>query len=369
MVDPKDAAQNMTQAERDRRFGQPHHGHGQQAAPTQKYSNPPPTHSTPKVLPPGPQVRCAEPGSDFQTALQAAVDNDGVLTLNGNIQIDAPVSIRINRSNTGWFGLDGGKHKIVSNVQGQPAIRFFMDDAVPSGTCARSLVVSDIAFMGNGGEESALQIDVGYNDRWVVNPMLQNLWFEGCGGRGALKLMGSIFEGNLYSVGTMNSRSNGVYLSQLESGGGGKGILSAMRWYGGTQRQNAGHGILYDGYDGPHDMRLYGLYFCENHGNGINAVCGLELVDACGFENNNDAAIYVENFATLRKCTGSTWGPQPYLAKGYVVGDMRLDSCSVAGYNGGSPRIGQFSGGGTVTAVGTDPGLLDVNGPRLITGA
>lgn len=303
------------------------------------------------------------PDSDFQTALQNAVDSNSVLTLTGDVTLEAPVAIKIKDSFQGWFGLDGAMHKINSRVSGQPALRFYMDGSVPAGVCARSMFVGNLKFQGAGNEDALLQIDVARPDKWLVNPELRTIYCEGSGNVG-IRLMGDLFEGNLYGVSTMNCKGDGVHLANLEGG-----VMSAMRWFGGTQRQNGGHGILYEGYDGPHDMRLFGLYFCENGKNGINALCGLELVDACGFENNHGgAAIYAENFCYLRKCTGSTYGPQPWLLQGYVVGEFSLDTCSVAGYNGGAPKIAQLTGGGTVRLVGTDPALCSISGPRVVTG-
>ena len=306
------------------------------------------------------------PDSDFQKALQAALDAGSVLQLNADITLDSPVAVKINASQVGWFGIDGNMHKIRSNVSGGPALRFYMDDSVPQGTCARGFFCGNFGMWGSGNESALLHMDVPFNDRWLVNPELRSLWLEGSGGDG-LYMAGSIFEGNLYSVGTMNCKGNGAYLAQAGSDNN-KGVLSAMRWFGGTHRQNMGHGILYNGYDGPHDMRLFGLYFCENHKNGINALCGLELVDGCGFENNADAAVYAENFCYLRKCTGSTWGPQPWLLKGYVVSEFSLDTCSVTGYAGGSPQIASLTGQGRVRLVGTDKNLCQISGPRVDVG-
>jgi hypothetical protein len=311
------------------------------------------------------------PDSDFQKALQAALDAGTVLHLNADITIDAPVAVKINSSQIGWFGLDGGMHKIRSNVGNGPAIRFYMDDSVAQGVCARGFFCGNLGMIGSGNESALIQADVPFNDRWLVNPEFRSLWLEGSGGDGIV-LRGSIFEGNLYSVGTMNCKGNGAVLAQAGPDNN-KGVLSAMRWYGGTHRQNMGHGILYEDYGGPHDVRLYGLYFCENHKNGINALCGLELVDGCGFENNgadidNPAAIYAENFCYLRKCTGSTHGTQPWLLRGYVVGEFSLDTCSVAGYGGGNPQIANLTGQGSVRLVGTDQRLCQISGPTVNVG-
>jgi hypothetical protein len=71
-----------------------------------------------------------------------------------------------------------------------------------------------------------------------------------------------------------------------------------------------------DQYYAPADVRMFGPYLCSNAKEGISSLAGLELIDACGFENNGGQGIYFENFAKLRDCTGSTYGPQGYLVRG-----------------------------------------------------
>jgi hypothetical protein len=63
-----------------------------------------------------------------------------VLELHSPITLDAPVTVKINTSNQGWFGLDGGLNRITSKVQGGPALRFCMGDTVPKGTAARGMI-------------------------------------------------------------------------------------------------------------------------------------------------------------------------------------------------------------------------------------
>jgi hypothetical protein len=287
------------------------------------------------------------PPSDFQTALQAACDEQRVLRLNGPITLDAPVAVKINHSASTWFGLDGGLNRITSNVVGAPAIRFYMDESVPVGTCARAMMVRDFSMFG-AGRGTGLQLDIPFNDRWLVNLEMRSLWFEGIGGKAACTVAGSIFESFAYNIGTQNSEGAGLYFANAGPDGN-RGVVSAFRIFGGTQRQNKGAGYLVDQYDGPGDVRMYGLYFCENGKEGISSLAGLELVDGCGFENNHGGSgIYVSNYATLQKCTGSTHGPQQYLITGYLANPMSLRSCSVVGYGGGAPRLGKFSGNGKV---------------------
>ena len=301
-------------------------------------------------------------GSDFERDLQAKLDAGQVLTLNADMTLDAPVTVKLNTSHRTWHGIDGNLHTIKSAVRGQPAIRIIMDEGTPVGTCDRSFVLKDFSFVGSGEERSGIVMDVPYNDKWVVNPLLQNLWFEAVGGRAGLEMIGSIFEGNLYSVGTMNCIENGLYFGNSGTDGHGTGIVSAMRIFGGTQRQNGGHGILVDAYDGPYDVRCYGLYFCENAGFGAHFLAGCEEMSGCGFENNHGGAgIYFTNRIKVSHCTGSTHGPQQYLVDGYLVNPVSLIGCSVEGYGGGQPKLANFTGSGKVTVVACS-GAIDSSG-------
>ena len=289
------------------------------------------------------------PGSDFQRALQDAFDNGRVLELHDDVTLDQPVEVSIKSSYRGWFGLDGRFHKITSRVQDQPALRIYMEDV--HGVCARCMFVGNFSMEGCGEETALLRIEVPVADSWLVNPELRSLWFEGSGGDG-FQIIGSIFEGNLYSVGTMNCLGNGGYFAHANGG-----IVSALRWFGGTQRQNGGHGVCVDAYDGPYDVRLFGLYLCENAGFGVSMLAGCASIDGCGFENNHGGAgIYFCNRATLAHCNGSTWGPQGYLVKAFLANDCLVRGCAVEGYSGGDPKLAFFEGEGAVWLTGSGDG-------------
>src|SRR5262245_42620188 len=212
--------------------------------------------SSPRIVP-GPT--CAT--SEFQKALQQAFDEGTVLQLNNDVVVDTSVDIRITQSHQGWFGLDGNMHKIVSTVEAGPVIRVFMDAETPAGTCSRGMFFGNFSLLGCGHEEGGLVFIVPANDRWLVNPEWRSIWIEGTGGFAWIAIEGSIFEGNLYSVGTMNCQEHGAYFNHAGPSNN-LGVVSALRWYGGTHRQNGGDGILVNEYNGPYDVRLYGLYFC-----------------------------------------------------------------------------------------------------------
>jgi len=294
------------------------------------------------------------PDTDFQRALQAAFDEGRVLHLHAPLTLDAPVAVKINYSNQGWFGFDGGMNKIHSNVEGQPALRFYMDESVPQGTCARGMMLKDFSIIG-GGKGGGLQCDIPFNDRWLGNLELRSLWFEGIAGKAGCTIAGSIFESFGYNVGTMDCEGAGMYFANVGPDGN-KGIVSAWRLFGGTHRQNGGNGILMDQYDGPADVRMFGLYFCSNAKEGISTISGLELVDGCGFENNGNAGIYLQNFATLRNCSGSTYGVQAYLVDAYLVNPLQLHSCGVVGYGGGAPKLAKLQGDSVVTLSSSGDG-------------
>jgi hypothetical protein len=279
----------------------------------------------------------------FKEDLQAVIDQGGVYVMHGDMTIDQPVVIEIRHSHAGWFGLDGGHFKIYSRVQGQPALTFRMaDGTTPNGTCARAFTICNLTMRGSGTEEGGLKVDVPAEGSWLVNPILRDIWIEGMGGKAGLILRGNLFEGTLFGVGTQDNKGSGIYLANA----GGAAVLSAIRIYGSTQRQNGDWGILCDQYDGPSDVRLHGIYFCLNRKGGINYWSGLELCEDCGFENNGEYGLNVQNFCHLNRVTGSTNGTQPTLVVGYLANPWTITDCAMTGYMGGNPTFGSFSGNG-----------------------
>jgi hypothetical protein len=311
-----------------------------------------------KLTAPTPQP--PTPDSDFQKALQAAFDNQSMLTLNGNITLDVPVSVRIKDSWIGPFGIDGGHHRITSKVKGAPAIRIYMDGSTPKGVMARALKLVDFSMLGSGEEANGLQVDVPFNDRWLAASEWRSLWFEGFGGH-ASAIIGSIFESYCYNIGTQDNRGAGLFFGNAGASGN-QGIVSAFSVFGGTHRKNGGPGAWMAGYDGPSDVKFFGCYFVEGHDVGINAEAGLELVDACGFENNKEIGIAFNNFGNIRNSNVSSWGPQKFLCSGYLNGNVTLRSCGARGYSGGAPRLGTFRNKGTVTLSDSgDASMVDVS--------
>lgn len=277
----------------------------------------------------------------FQNDLQAAVDAGQVYKLDRDIGIDQPVTITIRHSHRGWFGLDGQHHKIFSLVERAPALTFLMPEDQHL-ICARGFHLGNLTMVGNQTEEGALNIDAAAGDSWLVNAHLENLWVENFGGKAAIRCRGNVFESSWYDVSTMDNAGAGIHFINAGAGA----VVSAMHLFGGTQRQNGGAGILVDQYDGPGDITVYGMYFCENKGGGYHSWAGVELLDKCGFENNSEWGINVQNYAHLRRCTGSTHGTQSQLVIGYLANPWVIDDCSMTGYSGGDPSFGTFTGNG-----------------------
>jgi hypothetical protein len=299
-----------------------------------------PSPVAPRLTAKPPQPRAGE-AADFQQQLQAIVDDGDVMKLTADVILDTPVVITITKSNRGWFGLDGCFHKIHSTVAGQPALTFVMPQDI-HGVCARGFFLGNLTMLGNQTEEGALKIDAAAGDSWLVNAHLENLWVENFGGKAALACRGNVFESSWYDVSTMDNAGAGIHFVNAGAGA----IVSAMHLFGGTQRQNGGAGILVDQYDGPGDISVYGMYFCENKGGGYHSWAGVELLSKCGFENNVDFGINVQNYAHLHRCTGSTHGTQPQLIIGYLANPWVIDDCSMVGYGGADPHFGSFTGNG-----------------------
>jgi len=277
----------------------------------------------------------------FGAALQDAVDKGQVFKLDYDITIDQPITIDIRYSHRGWFGLDGQHHKIYSTVTGAPALTFTMPTSL-HGVCARGFYLGNLTMLGNLAEEGGLKIDAQAEDSWLVDAHLENIWLENFGGKAALTCRGNLFESSWYDVSTQDNAGAGLYFANA----GGAAVASAIRLFGGTQRQNGGAGYLVDAYDGPGDIRLHGLYFCLNRGGGIVSWAGCELIHDCGFENNTDFGINVQNYCTMNRCTGSTMGTQPQLVIGYLANPWSITDCSMVGYAGADPSFGTFTGNG-----------------------
>jgi hypothetical protein len=343
-------------------MAQPSRGQAQQQSQQDraKYNTP---HKPPPEAPKA-EMRDAPPvasSQGFAEDLQAAVDAGQVYKMTGDITLDRPVTVDIRKSHAGWFGLTGNYFKVYSRVQGAPAITFRMaDGSTPNGTCARAFLLENLTVLGSGQEDGGIKIDVPAQGSWLVNPSISNLWIEGCGGKGAFVMRGNIFEGTLYSVGTQDNLGSGIYLANA----GGAAVLSAIRIYGATQRQNNDWGILCDQYDGPSDVRIHGMYFCLNKKGGINYWSGLELIEDCGFENNGEYGLNVQNFCHMNRVTGSTNGTQPILVIGYLANPWTLTDCAMTGYMGGNPTFGSFTGNGqTLTFRGSyDKSKITIGG-------
>jgi hypothetical protein len=285
--------------------------------------------------------RNAMTSPEFKDNLQGAVDKGEVFKLEDDVSLTTPVTITIRQSHRGWFGLDGGFRKIYSTVTGQPALTFVMPEDQHL-VCARSFFLGNLTMLGNQTEEGALKIDAAAGDSWLVNAHLENLWLENFGGTAALTCRGNVFESSWYDVSTMDNTGAGIHFINAGAGA----VVSAMHLFGGTQRQNGGAGILVDQYDGPGDISVYGMYFCENKGGGYHSWAGVELLSKCGFENNSEWGINVQNYAHLHRCTGSTHGTQSQLVIGYLANPWVVDDCAMTGYGGGDPMFGSFTGNG-----------------------
>jgi hypothetical protein len=300
-----------------------------------------PSPKTPPVPRPKPAPPDHAHAAEFERDLQAAVDAGKVLKMTADVTLHSAVRIVIRHSHRGWFGLDGNHFKIHSHVQGHPALTFVMEESL-SNVCARGFYVGDLTMLGSGDEDCGLVIDAAAQQSWLVDCHLENLWLESFGGKAALRCRGNVFESSWYDISTQDNKGSGLAFENA----GGHAVCSAMRLFGGTQRQNGDYGTLIDQYDGPGDLRFHGQYYCLNAKGGINSWAGCELVVDCGFENNGEFGIYIQNYATLIRCTGSTMGTQPQLVIGYLANPWAITDCSMVGYSGADPMFGSFSGNG-----------------------
>ncbi len=222
------------------------------------------------------------------------------------------------------------------------------------GIDVRYLQLEGFLVAGNGKEGTGLKVTCPLNTSWIYGSVLRDVEVEGCGGVHGLWLNGSVFESSLFNVCSDGNRQNGVGLSHDAAGG----EVSALAIFGGTHRKNGMAGIA--AVAGARDFKCFGTYFVENKGQGIWAEQGFTLLQGCGFENNGGVGVQFQNYGHMIGCTGSSFGPQVYLAQGYLAGDATIMACEIEGYSGfeAGIKLAKMDGNGTLT-VSASKGTID----------
>ena len=260
-------------------------------------------------------------GADLAAVLTAAVAGGYVAETTGETFIVAqPIVIEVNETIQGPLGIDlGGAHIISQITNGSPIIQI----NVGAGVDLRYLTFSNFTIDGNGREGDGIRIVANGNDRWVYNFTVDNVTVKDVGGYG-LNVQGSVFEGLVSDSSMIGNTAGGAYFTHSPDGG----IVSALRWFGGTFENNGGPGLALG--NGARDMSVDGVSFVRNNGVGISADQGITSVTDSQFTDNNAAGIWFQNFGNFSGNTFTTSGVQGTGITGWLNGDASVtDNTSV----------------------------------------
>lgn len=299
--------------------------------------------------------------AQLAAAMQTAVNNGQMLTIGGGtFTVSSPIVITMSSAQTGPMGFDGGGCKFISTMTGgQDVITY---QCLIDGVNLRFLNLKNFTIIGSGSEGNGLKVHVPTNASWIYNSKFEDIALINCGANGMLT-SGSVFESTYINVSTDSNHIDGMQFVNATNGSS-TGIVSAIGIFGGSQRNNGRYGMSAIG--GPRDIKTFGAYYVGNVNSGCNFEIGFTGMWGCGFENNGGAGVSMQVSGAMWGCTGSTYGPMPYLINGYIVGNMVLEGCGTEGYNGGSIKTGSFNGGGAYkihTLASGDASSFDIAGP------
>ncbi len=213
----------------------------------------------------------------------------------------------------------------------------------------RFLTIEGLDILGNGREGNGLYLECEHKEHYLYNFCLRDLVVQGCGGDGA-RLIGNVFEGQLFNVYLRDNKKNGVTFGH----GSRAGILSAIHVFGSVFGQNGVYGAAM--VHGCYDVSYHGCYFLLNKKEGLVAENGCTLISNCGFENNHEGAadferggsgIFLQNFGTLIGCTAYSMFKQRRLIQAYVVSQFVMIGCT--GYGDAQAK------GATLALIGGEP--------------
>ncbi|HJQ56193.1 MAG TPA: glycosyl hydrolase family 28-related protein [Vineibacter sp.] len=227
-----------------------------------------------------------------------------------------------------------------------------------SHSTVRFLLFEGLDVQGNGREGNGIHLECEHNEHFLYNFCLRDTVVQGCGGDGC-RLVGNVFEGQLFNSYFRNNKGNGVTFGH----GFRKGILSAIHVYGCVFGENGRHGAAL--INNSYDVSFHGCYFLLSGKYGLAAANGCTLLTNCGFENNHqsasgfeagDGGVMLQNFGTLVGCTAYSIYNQTSLISAFVVGELVLVGCVGHGdqraKRAGLAKIGGQKGAGA-TIIGS----------------
>lgn len=319
----------------------------------------------------------------FEAALRAAYAGDTVLNwLNGDVTLTAPIQIDVLASK-GGLGLHMNGSRILCDFN--DATKWGITYRIPppaeigyAGIAVIGPVLKDVFFFAISPAAGAFKLEALTNQSWIGGFFFDNIrvtGFQGTGPSGlfggALMFLGSVFEGHLANVvgsqnlHTFHFRNSGTTLDDGGYVDTDVGIVSAIWINGGTLRDGPGPQVMVTAsqlFREPNDFTLRDVY-CVNNGDvGMYFAAGATLIDGCGFEGNNGAAMVCHRGACIMACRGANPGAQPYLVTSFMTGGgFNIFSSGVQDEGSGSgAKLGAFTNSGTVNLV-LSGGAADVD--------
>ncbi|MGE0152919.1 MAG: glycosyl hydrolase family 28-related protein [Reyranellaceae bacterium] len=273
--------------------------------------------------------------SDDAPALQRALDetfkaNDGTfLTIPPGIyRVDRPLRLSPPQHMTRSAGILAHGARLHSTIADGGTVL-----EVASRSTFRFLQIHGLEIRGNGKEGAGLVLECQEGGKYLYNFSLRDVVVQGCGGDGC-RLLGNVFEGQLYNCYMRNNKGNGITFGH----GNRSGILSAIHVMASVFGENGQDGGAM--VNNCYDVGFHGCYFLLNGRYGLAASNGCTLLSHCGFENNHQAAadfrgggagLKLNNFGTLIGCTAYSRFKQQALLDGFVSGRLVMIGCTGSG--------------------------------------
>ncbi|HEY4343349.1 MAG TPA: right-handed parallel beta-helix repeat-containing protein [Parvibaculum sp.] len=310
--------------------------------------------------------------ADDTAALQAALTAtfDGALKdKGGRVLVIPPGAYRVTRTLKVNLTKDGKRQPTRQTVicgQGAVLLSNITDGSdvfeIVSHATARYLLIDGLTIQGKGGEGHGLSLDCNREQSYIYNFCLRDLVVQGCGGDG-LRLIGNIFEGQIFNSYFRDNKGNGTTMGHGPDGG----VLSAVHVFGCVFGGNGGQGAAL--INAASDVSFHGCYFLQNGAFGVSAKSGCTLLSNCGFENNHmkadgfadgDAGVQLQVFGTLVGCTAYSIHNQTHLLRGFITNHLVMVGCTAAG--GGKAKRArlaklQSNGRGKATIIGCQGGV------------
>lgn len=309
--------------------------------------------------------------ADDTAALQAALDATFARE-GGRVLVIPPGVYRVSRTLTVDFTREGGTNPTRQSViRGHGAIlKADMSGGgdvlvFTSHATTRYLLIDGLTVQGRGGEGNGIVLDCNRERSYIYNFCLRDVVVQGCGGDG-LRMIGNVFEGQVFNSYFRDNKGNGVTLGHGPNGG----ILSAIHIFGCVFGGNGVHGAAL--VNKATDVSFHGCYFLLNGQFGLSARYGVTLLSNCGFENNHmkasdfadgDAGVELQVAGTLVGCTAYSIYQQTHLLRGFITNHLVLVGCTAAG--GGKAKGArlaklQSNGRGRATIIGCQGGIDSV---------